>query len=123
MPIKNKQILVNSPFNLNNQPLINVADPIDQNDATNLKTLNTLAGTIGTLTLLNNSYEEITIGSSLEDRLIIIDYIIERNGAFEEGTIRILNTDTNLLHTHTNFKTVAQSVLLLKVQYFIPTVA
>lgn len=102
MAIKNKQIEVNSPFDINDQRLVNVSDPVNASDAVNFKTLTNYAtGVASEVILQNNSYgEEIIVGSVLEDRSLIIDYTIERNGIFEEGYIRILNSDVELFSSH-----------------------
>jgi len=110
MAIKNKQIIVDTPFNINNNKLINVGDPTSDNDAVNLKFLNTKISSISTdysSVLSNNTNdEEILVGNSLEDRSIIIDYVMERGLVFQEGSIRILNDGIDVYATH-NFQNTA----------------
>ena len=101
MTIKNKQIEVRSSFDINNQKLINVADPTSDKDGVNLRVLNSRVSSEEVSTLSNNSTnEEILVGNSLEDRSIIIDYVMERGLIYQEGYIRILNDDVDVFASH-----------------------
>lgn len=101
--IKNKQLLVNSDFNFNNQKLINLSDPVLPTDAVNLRSLqsNKEYGKEYIDTLPNNSSGTILIGLISDFRYLELKYTIGRNGIYQYGTVEIVQNGSVAESTHT----------------------
>jgi len=100
--IKNKQLLVNSDFNFNNQKLINLSDPVSSTDAVNLRSL--LAskeyGKEYTDTLFNNTNGSLSIGAISEHRFLEIKYTVGRNGIYQSGNVEMFHDGVTVESNH-----------------------